>query len=143
MVQKSVDFGRTEVPFLSFPNIDYGRALGDTIAALFGGFAKELGPNPTANTPNALASLLGLLTGGGLPGLTTGTTTPGTGAAAGNPFDAITGLLNNVIGGLLGGLNLFGAAPLAAPTPMTALSKTSAESVPSSNARLLSIASVE
>lgn len=129
----------TETPFLTFPNIDYGKALGDTFNALVGGFQKELGPNPTAGTPNALASLLGLLTGGGLSGLATGT--PGAGAT--NPFDAITGLLNNVIGGLLGGLNLGGLAPLAAPAPMTALSKTSASSVPSTNARLLSIAPVE
>jgi hypothetical protein len=134
-----------ETPFLTFPNIDYGKALGDTFNALIGGFQKELGPNPTANTPNALASLLSLLAGGGLSGLTTGTTTPGAGAGTGatNPFDAITGLLTNVIGGLLGGLNLGAPTALAAPTPVTALSKTSAASVPSNNARLLSIASVD
>jgi hypothetical protein len=80
-----------ETPFLSFPNIDYGKALSDTITQLFSGFQKEfLSGNPTPNTPNALASLLGLL--GGLGGVT----------------------------------------PLAA---------TSASSVPSSSARMLSLAS--
>ena len=120
-----------ETPFLSFADIDYGKALGDTITALFGGFQKEfLSGNPTPNTPNALASLLGLL-GGGLPGLTTATGT-GTGTGTGTPTDPLSGLLNG-IGGLLGGLlgGLGGATPLAA---------TSASSVPSSSARMLSLA---
>ena len=58
-----------EVPFLSFPNLNPGLVLSDTIAALFGGIQKELGPNPTPNTPNVLANLLNAILGGGLGGL--------------------------------------------------------------------------
>lgn len=59
----------TEVPFLSFPRLDPGLVLSDTINALIGGIQKELGPNPTPNTPNVLANLLSAIFGGGLGGL--------------------------------------------------------------------------
>lgn len=95
----------TEVPFLSFPNLNPGLVLSDAFNALIAGFQKELGPNPTPNTPNVLANILNAL----------------------------------LSGNLLGSL----ATPLAAPTPMAALSRTAAEDVPSSAAKLLSVASVE
>ncbi|MEU0497041.1 hypothetical protein [Mycobacterium sp. NPDC006124] len=133
-----------ETPFLSFPNLDPGLVLSDTFNALVGGIQKELGPNPTPSTPNVLKTLLDALLGDGLggilPGGATGTQS-GSGTGAVNPFDAIAGLLNNALGGLLGGLNLGGLVnPLAAPTTTAALSKTAAGELPSASARLLSIA---
>lgn len=59
-----------ETPFMSFPDVDWGKVPGDVIGQLFGGIQKEfLSGSPTTTTPNALASLLGLVSGGGLPGL--------------------------------------------------------------------------
>jgi hypothetical protein len=58
-----------EVPFLSFPNLNPLQVLGDTFTALIGGITKELGPNPTPSTPNALQTLLNAIFGGGLGGL--------------------------------------------------------------------------
>lgn len=127
----------TETPFLSFPNLDPGLVLGDTINALFGGIQKELGPNPTPNTPNVLANLLNAILGGGLGGvLGTGTTvTPGAGATT-NPFGALGDLLNGVLGGLgLGGL-LGGVTPLATTPTASLLSVTD---VPSTNARMTTL----
>ncbi|MCV7420852.1 hypothetical protein H7K45_09910 [Mycobacterium yunnanensis] len=56
----------TEVPFLSFPNLDPGLVLSDAFHALVAGFQKELGPNPTPNTPNVLANILDALLKGNL-----------------------------------------------------------------------------
>jgi hypothetical protein len=57
----------TETPFLSFANIDYGKALGDSVSQLFAGFQKEFfSGNPTPNTPNVLANLLNALLDGSL-----------------------------------------------------------------------------
>ena len=131
-----------EVPFLSFPKIDPGLVFSDTIKALFSGIQKELGPNPTAGTPNVLKTLLDALTGGGLGGILPGTTTPGagtgTGGNAANPLAGLGNLLNGLLGGLLGGLT-----PKTTATPLTALSTTSATSVPLANAQLLSLSSKE
>ncbi|MBJ7339381.1 hypothetical protein [Mycolicibacterium sp.] len=98
----------TETPFLSFPNLDPGLVLSDTINALIGGIQKELGPNPTPNTPNVLANLLNAL-------------------LSGNPLGGLAGL----------------TTPLAASTPVATPSATSATAIPSTSARLLSVASVE
>ncbi|KQY07131.1 hypothetical protein ASD37_13680 [Mycobacterium sp. Root135] len=60
----------TEVPFLSFPKLNPGLVLSDAFNALVAGFQKELGPNPTAGTPNVLANILkALLKGDLLDGL--------------------------------------------------------------------------
>jgi hypothetical protein len=57
----------TETPFMSFPDIDYGRVPGDVINQLIGGFTKEFfSNNPTPNTPNVLSNLLNALLNGGL-----------------------------------------------------------------------------
>lgn len=66
----------TEVPFLSFPNLNPLLVLGDTVHALFGGIQKELGPNPTPNTPNVLATLLNVIFGGGLGAILPSATAP-------------------------------------------------------------------
>jgi len=58
----------TEVPFMSFPNLNPGLVLSDAFNALVAGFQKELGPNPTANTPNVLANILDALRKGDLLG---------------------------------------------------------------------------
>lgn len=71
-----------ETPFLSFANIDYGRALLDSFNALLGGFQKEFfSGNPTASGPNVLKNLLDAIFSGGLFG--------GIGAAA-TPLAAST-----------------------------------------------------
>ena len=132
-----------EVPFLSFPDLNPGQVLTDTITALFGGIQKELGPNPTPGTPNALKTLLDALLGGGLGGLLGGTSTStgtgtGTGTPATNPLGGLSALLNNVLGGLLGGGLLGGLNPLAATQ---GLAPSSASSVPTANARLMTLAS--
>ena len=56
----------TEVPFLSFPNLNPGLVLSDAFNALVAGIQKELGPNPTPNTPNVLANILDALLKGNL-----------------------------------------------------------------------------
>ena len=127
----------TETPFLSFPDINFQKALGDSFNQLVGGFQKEFfSGNPTPGGPNVLKNLVDALLNGTL--LTGGTTTGagGTGGTVTNPL----GGLGSLLGGLLSGL---GIAPHAATTPSTALSKTSANSVPQANAKLLSVASVE
>jgi hypothetical protein len=79
----------TPMPFFSFPGIDWGQAPGVLFNQLLQGITKEfLSGNPTMGTPNALTGLLDLLSGlGGLG-------------------DLLGGLdLENVISGVLGGLN--------------------------------------
>ena len=122
---------------MSFPNIDYGRVVKDVVTQLVGGFQKEfLSGHPSPNTPNALAGLLGVLTGGGLTGSGTGTGTPTPAAdAGGNPLGGLGDLLDNVLGGLLG--NVFGALNPQAAQQTQALT---ASSVPASNARMVSLA---
>lgn len=75
----------TEVPFLSFPNVNPGLVLSDAFNALVAGIQKELGPNPTPNTPNVLANILDALLKGnllnGLGALTAPLTVPDTTAA--------------------------------------------------------------
>ena len=61
-----------EVPFMSFPDVDPIQAMGDVLNALVAGFVKELGPNPTPGTPNALKTLLDAVLGGDLGGLFNG-----------------------------------------------------------------------
>jgi hypothetical protein len=127
----------TETPFMSFPDIDYGRLLSDVVTQLVGGFQKEfLSGHPSPNTTNVLANLIGLLNGGGLPGSgsDTGTPTPGDAAPALNPLGGLDDLLNNVLGGLLG--NVFGALNRQAAPQTQALT---ASSVPSSDARMVSL----
>jgi hypothetical protein len=134
----------TETPFMSFPDIDYGRVLNDVVTQLIGGFQKEFfSGHPSPNTPNALASLLHALTGdsgGGLLGTGTGTGTGATGGgtSALNPLGGLGDLLNNVLGGLLG--NVFGALSPQAAQQTQALT---ASSVPSSNARMVSLAATD
>lgn len=123
-----------ETPFLSFANIDYGRALSDSFNALIGGIQKELGPNPTPGTPNVLKTLLDAILGGGLGGVLPGTTpAPGTGTpSTGNPItDLLGGLLGP--GGLLGGL--FGGLGLPTAAPSTLAAQRSASEIPEANAR--------
>jgi hypothetical protein len=75
----------TEVPFLSFPNLNPGLVLSDAFNALVSGIQKELGPNPTPNTPNVLANILDALLKGnllnGLGALTAPLAVPDTTAA--------------------------------------------------------------
>lgn len=67
---RDFDNAGTEVPFLSFPKLNPGLVLNDAFKALVAGFQKELGPNPTAGTPNVLANILkALLKGDLLDGL--------------------------------------------------------------------------
>ena len=127
-----------EVPFLSFPNLNPLQVLADTFTALVGGIQKELGPNPTPGTPNALKTLLDAILGGNLGGLLgaggTGTGGTGTGTGGTSTGNPLTDLLNNVLGsgglgGLLGGL--FGGG---------LLGQQSITSVPDANARMVSLA---
>ena len=135
------DFSKagTETPFMSFPDIDYGRVLNDVVTQLVGGFQKEFfSGHPSPNTPNALAILLHALTGdgGGLSGTGTGATGGGTSAL--NPLGGLGDLLNSVLGGLLG--NVFGALNPQAVQQTQALT---ASSVPSSSARMVSLAATD
>jgi hypothetical protein len=130
----------TETPFMSFPDIDYGRLLSDVVTALVGGFQKEFfSGHPSPNRPNALAILLHALTGdsgGGLLG--TGMITPGGGTSTTpNPLGGLGDLLNSVLGGLVG--NVFGA--LDSPQAVQQTQALTASSVPSSSARMVSLAS--
>lgn len=103
-----------ETPFLSFANIDYGRALGDAFNAFVGGIQKEFfSGNPTAAGPNVLQNLITALFDGSLLGGTGGA--GGIGGGLGNPLgglgglvNGLTGVINNLVGGLLGGLGLGG-----------------------------------
>ncbi|WP_176749542.1 hypothetical protein [Mycolicibacterium grossiae] len=103
-----------ETPFLSFANIDYGRALGDAFNAFVGGIQKEFfSGNPTAAGPNVLQNLITALFDGSLLGGTGGT--GGIVGGLGNPLgglgglvNGLTGVINNLVGGLLGGLGLGG-----------------------------------
>jgi hypothetical protein len=127
----------TETPFLSFPDLDFGKVPGDVINQLIGGFTKEFfSANPTPNTPNVLANLLKALLGGGLSGILGGTSSaPGGTSTASNPLGGLTSLLNNLLGGLLGG-----TSPLAAPQTTAALT---ASSVPATNTRMLSLSATD
>jgi hypothetical protein len=101
-ITRNYDTAGTETPFLSFANIDYGKAISDSITQLIGGFQKEFfSGNPTAGGPNILSNLINSLLDGSLLGATTSATT--------------------------------------LSTPSTV----SASSVPSANARLLTVASAE
>jgi hypothetical protein len=124
----------TETPFLSFPDINFQKALGDSFNQLIGGFQKEFfSGNPTPGTPNVLSTLINALFH---TGLASGGTGAGTGGTTTNPL----GGLGSLLGGLLGNLNV---KPLAATTPVSALAKTSPSTVPGANAKLLSIAPVK
>lgn len=110
-----------ETPFLSFANIDYGRALSDSFNALLGGFQKEFfSGNPTQGTPNVLKNLLDALLKGNLLGGTGAVPSGQTPGTAINPLagllGGLTGVINNLLGGLLGGGIGAAATPLAAST---------------------------
>jgi hypothetical protein len=123
----------TETPFLSFPDLDFGKVPGDVINQLVGGFTKEFfSANPTPGTPNVLANLLNALLGGGLGGILPGAAqTPGGTPSAANPLGGLTSLLNNLLGGLLGGLT-----PQAAQQTPAALT---ASSIPSTTSRMVAL----
>jgi hypothetical protein len=123
----------TETPFLSFPDLDFGKVPGDVINQLVGGFTKEFfSANPTPSTPNVLANLLEALLGGGLGGILPGAAqTPGGASTATNPLGGLTSLLNNLLGGLLGGLT-----PQAAQQTPAALT---ASSIPSATSRMVAL----
>lgn len=106
---RDFDNAGTEVPFMSFPNLDPGLVLSDTFKALVAGFQKELGPHPTTGTPNVLANLLDALGKGGL----------------------LDNLLNLITPPT--------ALKTTAAKTTAAQSKTAAEEVPSANAQLLSV----
>lgn len=135
---RNFDDAGTETPFLSFPDIDFGKALGTSFNQLIGGFQKEFfSGNPTASGPNVLGNLLNALLNGGLlsGGFTnTAGVGTGTGGTTANPLAGLGNLLNGLLGGL---------TPKTAATSLPALSKTSATSVPLANARLLSLSSAE
>ncbi|BBY50207.1 hypothetical protein MARA_36750 [Mycolicibacterium arabiense] len=110
-----------ETPFLSFANIDYGRALSDSFNALLGGFQKEFfSGNPTQGTPNVLKNLLDALLKGNLLGGTGAVPSGQTPGTVTNPLagllGGLTGVINNLLGGLLGGGIGAAATPLAAST---------------------------
>lgn len=110
-----------ETPFLSFANIDYGRALSDSFNALLGGFQKEFfSGNPTQGTPNVLRNLLDALLKGNLLGGTGAVPSGQTPGTVTNPLagllGGLTGVINNLLGGLLGGGIGAAATPLAAST---------------------------
>jgi hypothetical protein len=147
---RNFDSANVETPFLSFANIDYGRALSDSWNALMGGIQKEFfSGNPTAAGPNVLSNLISALLDGSLLG-----GTGGSGGALGglaNPLggllNAVTGVVNNVVGGLLGGLGLGGLGAglgLGANSTAAAITPTAANAVPKVDAQTsrLSLASV-
>jgi hypothetical protein len=110
-----------ETPFLSFANINYGRALSDSFNALLGGFQKEFfSGNPTQGTPNVLKTLLDALLSGNLLGGTGAVPSGQTPGTVTNPLGGLlgglTGVINNLLGGLLGGGIGAAATPLAAST---------------------------
>lgn len=74
---RTLDDADTATPFMSFPDVNWGRALNDVMNSLVNGFQKEFfSGNPTAAPPNVLENLgklLQTLTGGlNLGGLTAG-----------------------------------------------------------------------
>lgn len=104
----------TPTGFFSFPDVDWGQAVGVILNQLVQGFQKEFfSGNPTAGTPNVLTNLLGFLTGGL------------------NPL----GDLGALIQGILEGLN-----PLAATNPMALAEATD---VPDPNARMVTMSTAE
>jgi hypothetical protein len=106
---RDFDNAGTEVPFMSFPKLDPGLVLNDAFKALVAGFQKELGPNPTPNTPNVLANIINALRKGGL----------------------LDNLLNLITPPT--------ALKTTATKTTAALSKTAAAAVPSASAQLLSV----
>jgi hypothetical protein len=91
---RTLDEAGVPTPFMSFPDINWGRVPGDIINSLVKGFQKEFfSGHPTPGTPNALTGLLKLLTGllgplgglgdilSGLPGLVAQQVTPAAAAA--------------------------------------------------------------
>lgn len=118
---RSLSTAATETPFLSFPDIDYGKVPGDVIGQLVNGFTKEFfSSNPTPGTPNVLANLLGALFGGGATGTPTAA---GTTPVAANPLGALGDLVTGALGGV---------TPSATATAPAAL--------PSTTAKLLTVA---
>lgn len=104
----------TPTGFFSFPDVDWGQAVGVILNQLVQGFQKEFfSGNPTAGTPNVLTNLLGFLTGGL------------------NPL----GDLGALIQGILEGLN-----PLAATNPMALAEATD---LPDPNARMVTMSTAE
>jgi hypothetical protein len=104
----------TPTGFFSFPDVDWGQAVGRILNQFVQGIQKEFfSGNPTAATPNVLTNLLGLLTGGLGP----------------------LGNIGALIQGLLEGLN-----PLAATNP---LALAEATDVPDPNARMVTMSTTE
>ncbi len=55
---RTLDDADTATPFLSFPKLNWGRAMNDVLTSLVNGFHKEFfSGNPTAAPPNVLANL--------------------------------------------------------------------------------------
>ena len=105
-------------PFMSFPNVDWGQAVGVILNQLVQGFEKEFfSGNPTAGTPNVITNLLGLLTGGLTGGL------------------GQLGNLGALVQSILEALN-----PLAATNP---LALAEATDVPDPNARMVTMSTTE
>ena len=104
----------TPTGFFSFPDVDWGQAVGRILNQFVQGIQKEFfSGNPTAATPNVLTNLLGLLTGGLGP----------------------LGNIGALIQGILEGLN-----PLAATNP---LALAEATDVPDPNARMVTMSTTE
>jgi hypothetical protein len=126
-----------ETPFLSFANINYGRALSDSFNALLGGFQKEFfSGNPTQGTPNVLKNLLDALLSGNLLGGTGAVPSGQTPGTAANPLagllGGLTGVINNLLGGLLGGG--IGSSLTALQAPSTLSAQRSAADIPAADA---------
>jgi hypothetical protein len=104
----------TPTGFFSFPDVDWGQAVGVILNQFVQGIQKEFfSGNPTAATPNVLSNLLGFLTGGLGP----------------------LGNLGALIQGILEGLN-----PLAATNPMALAEATD---LPDPNARMVTMSTME
>jgi hypothetical protein len=100
--------------FFSFPAVNPVQVIPDVINLLVKGFTKEFfSGNPTPATPNAITSLINLLTGGGLGPL---------------------GNLGSLVQGVLDGLNPLALAQQQVAPP-------AANAVPSANTRLLPLSS--
>ncbi|BBZ31013.1 hypothetical protein MMAD_53080 [Mycolicibacterium madagascariense] len=125
----------TETPFLSFPDVNFPKALSDSFNQLVSGFQKEFfSGNPTPGGPNVLKNLVDALLNGSL--LSGGVTTGAAGTSGGTVTNPLGGL-GSLLGGLLGGLGL---VQHTATTAVTTAATTSASSVPQANAKLLSVA---